>query len=203
MYAASAKGLQQISSSTGGKLLDKMNDSEKGSLEPEALEWPWKLSTSSYFCYHMGTSEEINTFENMIAAARAASAMQVLQVYAHTLADSAKPNQSSRRQVIPYARKAADIVMQLPKLPDTEWGVNTLANFLNDDSVAPVDTAMLLPAFRVKLKEGVRFHTSGYLHDLRACSYGGLVSVLVNCKIPCAPVCCASRVHVEDCRFLD
>jgi hypothetical protein len=149
--------MQQITSSVGGKYFDKFNEADRATLNAQAFEWPWKLTTSSYFCYHMGgPSPQINKFDNMIAAARTASATAVLNVYAHALADSVKPNQSSRRQVVPHPRNTADIVLQLVKLPENEWTVENMTHFMNEDSVVSVDTAMLIPAWHVKLVEGCR-----------------------------------------------
>ena len=168
--------MQQITSSLGGKFVDKLNEAQKADLIAQAIEYPWKLTTSSYFCYQMGGSgPEINKFDNMIAAARAASATPVLNVYAHTLSDSARPNQSSRRQVVPHPRNTADIVLQLPKLPENEWTVEKVAHFINDDSVVSVDNAMLIPAWHVKLVEGCRVSQfvcpprSSHLHSCGSC----------------------------------
>ncbi len=111
-------GLQHVSSSTGGTYIDKLSE-KRASLREGALEFEWKLSPRSYLCYQFGASAEvITTLPEMIKAARAASACQELNLYAHTLADSALPGgATSARVVTPHPRKTVDVVLQLDPLP--------------------------------------------------------------------------------------
>ena len=145
-----------LGSSGEGKFHDKMVEAGKAELRPGVIVFPWDLSRNSLFTYKFSSEEvAITDFDTMIVAARQAASLARVELYAHNLSDAPCPNSvNAIRRVVPRAKKTVEVVLQLQELPESDWRLEALANFLVDEACELAAAAVLVPAFRVRLAEG-------------------------------------------------
>ena len=141
-------------SSTKGRFFDRLNESQKGSLCSERLEWLWELSGSTMFAYSFGGSDDvIDIFPNMMDSARAVAGTQQLTVYGHNVAESAERSAMQKKRVIPHRRKTAEVVLQLDDTVDSQFSPDNLGDYLRPHELQD-DGAFLTPAWRVRMTAG-------------------------------------------------
>ena len=142
---------QQFSSSHPGEYLDKLVPADVSKLRANALQCPWKLTTKTMLVFQFGDQPEvIGAFDQMVSKARTAANSPELNIYGHTLAESAVPGSIRGRQAVPHARKSADLVVQIE--PETQWSTDMLATSFFADAVVN-QGGLLRPAYRVKLAQ--------------------------------------------------
>ena len=142
-----------ITSTGKGEVVDKLTE-KRETLRADGIQYPWKLSMDSMFCYRFGNNEEvIADFPTMYAAARKACGTDEVRIYGHSPVVKQVPGSVSNEKVIaPHPSPKVDLVLQICVAKPATWGATTLGDFFAPAQVENDGSrSVLLPVFRITL----------------------------------------------------